>query len=678
MKLEYPQFLFAFFLLLIPIIIHLFNFRKYKTINFSSLFFIKQINEETKSTQKLKHLLVLFSRIFAFTALIFAFAQPYKPVKSNVSGSYPFVGIYIDNSFSMSMIGTEGELLSMAKEKAKSIVKNAKNETRFMLVTNDFYGFEQRLTTKVDALERIDKIESSPLNRSIDEIINWMKEGLSEEIIENNSLSSKQLILLSDFQKVTSNFEKIKADTSMFYYPIQLTPQVNSNVSIDSIWFTEPNFKIGVNNELNVKIKNHSDVDLVNAELSLEVNQTKRDVFVDLKSNSSETIKINYSDQNQGLKRGTVKINDKQIHFDDEFYFSYEVKEKSNILIIDGEQAVQNVSIVYNLDKYYAVNSVKQNSFTGKDLNQKDLIILNGINEISTATQDVLLNFNKEGGTIAIFPGEKLNFESINSFLTKLKAPTFSGVLTEGTKIQRIAYEDPFFQGMFEKKPENLNLPSISKAYKISRKSTYDLISMQNSLPLFLKTNLTNSVYLFASSLSSNFGNFTSNALFSSILLRVAETSQRRYPLFLTIGTDSKFPIYNLPISEEPLKLKSEKLEFIPQILSMNDLTYISINKNTVNSSLLAGFYEIIKNKTIAYVALNYKRDESDVKTLSMNDIQTGFSAKGIKNVQVSNFSNESDSALIKLEKPKEYWKIFIILALLFLLIEMSLLKWIK
>ncbi len=683
MKFEYPQFFYAFFLVIIPIIIHLFNFRKYKTLHFSSLLFIKQINEETKSTQKLKHLLVLISRILAISALIFAFAQPYLPVNDETKGGYPFIGIYVDNSFSMSMKGSEGELLSMAKEKARTIIEKSSPDTRFMLLTNNFEGFEQRLTTKSEALERIDKIELSPLTRNLDEVISWMKDGISEEIVQEKSLSSKQFILLSDFQEKTARFEKLEADKEIFFYPIQLLAQSMSNVSVDSIWFSDPNFKIGINNELNVKVHNFSVLDLVNSELQLEVNETKRNVFVDLKANESQIVKINYSDLKSGIKKGLLRINDRQMHFDDDYYFSYLVKEKSNVLIVNGENSVSNVAIVYGLDDYYKTSSINQNSFTENVLEEKDLLIMNGWNDISSAAQELISDFCKNGGTIAFFPGEKLDLQSVNSFLSKINAPRFEGMLNSGTKIQTINYQDPFFQGMFEKKPDKLNLPAQSKAYRLSGKNTYELIKMQNGSPLFVRSNSKKSAYIFASSLTENFGNFTSNALFSSILLRIAESSQRRYPISLTIGSEVKFPIFSVPQIEEPLKIKSatkgdEKFDFIPQIEITNDLTEISINKSSINSDLKSGFYEIFKGKTIGFMALNYNRLESDVKTLSQTEIESNFSLKGIKNVSFSSLSNESEGALIKIEKPKEYWRIFLVLAIFFLLVEMAFLKWLK
>lgn len=641
--------------------------------------FVKQVNEETKSTQKLKHLLILIARLLAFSALILAFAQPYKPVNQKGQSGYPFIGIYIDNSFSMSMKGAEGELLSMAKEKARNLIQKASEDTRFMLVTNNFEGFEQRLVTKNDALERLDKIDYSPLVKQTGEVIAWMKEGISEQKIPESELSSKQLILLSDFQKNSSNFSKVEADKEINYYPIQFLAQQTSNLSIDSVWFSDPNFKIGINNEINVKVKNYSDKDLVNAELHLQVNDTKRDVFVDIKAFESTIVPITYTDLKAGIKKGKLQINDKQMTFDDDYFFSYEVKEKSNVLIIDGEDAVPNVGIVYNLDKYYQTQSISSNSFTANSTEQKDLIILNGWNEFSSGAIELLNNFTQEGGTFALFPGSKLDLNGANLLIGKLNGPRFQSPTGNGVKIQKIVYEDPFFQGMFEKKPERLNLPSQSKAYQITSKNgIYSLIQLQNGSPLFFRLAGQNKCFVFASSLQESFGNFKSNALFSSVLLRIAETSQRRYPIALTIGSESQFPVFNVSKSEEPLKLKTDESEFIPEVSKNNDLTFISISKRSISADLKSGLYEIFKGNTLGFMALNYNRTESDVKTLNENEIKTAFTEKGLEHVSFTSFSESVDGALIKLEKPKEYWRIFLVLALIFLMTEMGLLKWMK
>lgn len=678
MKFEYPGFLFGLLLLVIPIIIHLFNFRRYKILYFSSLQFLKQVDEETKSTQKLKHLLVLTARLLAFTALILAFSQPYLPVdQKNASGGNPLLAIYIDNSFSMSMKGTEGELISEAREQARKFIEKASAETRIMLVTNELSGIEQHLVTKSEALDRLDKIQISPYVKSIGSVVNWMQDEIQKIESTSQKLGTKQLVLLSDFQKSSAEIAKLKSDSSAYYYPIQLIPQALSNVSIDSIWFSDPNFKVGVNNELNVRIKNSGDKDLTNLELELDVNGSKRNVFIDLEANQSTVTLINYSDLKPGKKVGAVRINDKQLFFDDEYFFAYEVNEKARVLIVDGENSVPNIANVYALDSYYEVKSIRENAFTNDQLTQTDLVVLNGLNNISSAVSATLVSFANEGGTISIFPGENIDFSAWNSFFSRLNLPALHALQTEGVKVKSIQYSDRFFDGVFEKKPTELNLPLQNKIYRSSGGKALSLIQLQNGLPLFLRSNSSTRAFLFCSSLSPTFGNFTSNALFSTLVLRTAEMSQRNVPIALTIGEDARFPLFNAKVKETPIHLVNETVDFIPRTEKINQQTYLSI-AGMEAIALKSGVYKIQGETELGNIALNYNRVESDITLLTEQEINTGFSEQGIENMRFSSIDEGQSLTRIDLEKPTEYWRIFVVLALLFLLTEMALLKFMK
>ncbi len=680
MKFVYPEFLWAFGILIIPIIIHLFNFRKYKTLYFSSLKFIQFIDQQTRSTQKLKHLLVLLARILAFSFLVIAFAQPFIPAKTdNSKGGKPVIAIYIDNSFSMSMKGTEGELISEAREMSRKMITDASLETRFMLVTNSMSGIEQRLVTKLEALERLDKIEITSMVRNVGDVIEWERNAIQRENETNQKIGIIQYVVFSDFQKNTSNLSKLKADEEAFYYPVKLTPIETSNIYIDSVWFTSPIQKIGENNELNVRVKNSGDHDLTNIELHFEVENTKRDVFLDIPANNTSTTVINYTEHKDGFKKGKVSVNDKQFYFDDEYFFSYSVAKKANILILNGENAVDRISLVYSLDNFYSVEEISQTSFTSESLSEKDLVIINGSKDIPSGLAEDLEDYAKEGGTLALFPGEEIISSSgWNSFLSSLKMPTIGTTFTEGVKIKNINYDDVFFKSVFEKKPENINLPSISKAYKtnsFSSSQSIGLIDLQNGNPLYIRSLGALNVFLYTSSLTPSYGSFTSNALFSTILLRTAELSKRKNPISLIIGSDSRFPIYTKRKNESPIHLKNKQIDFIPQISTKGAITYLSLSGLEAIENLKSGTYSIIDETVKGILSLNYNRNESTVTSFEKDEIMALFEAQGIKNITLSEISEGQSLTKIDLEKPYEYWKIFIVLALLFILIEIALLK---
>jgi len=137
-----PYFLFGLIAIAIPIIIHLFNFRRFKKVYFSNVKFLKEIEISTKKQNKVRSWVLLFSRILAIICLVLFFSQPYfsnsetKLVEKGLNA----VVICVDNSFSMQNQGKEGRLLDEAKQKAKDIVNQYNTNDEFLLLTMDMEG----------------------------------------------------------------------------------------------------------------------------------------------------------------------------------------------------------------------------------------------------------------------------------------------------------------------------------------------------------------------------------------------------------------------------------------------------------------------------------------------------------------------------------------------------------
>ena len=678
MKFVYPAFLWSLLALAIPVIIHLFNFRKYKTLYFSSLKFIQHIDQQTRSTQKLKHLLVLIARLLALTALIVAFAQPFMPLKDETSsGGKPVMAIYIDNSFSMTAKGTEGELLSEACEMARKLIKKAPIETRILLNTNKMDGVEQRLLSKVAALQEIDKIIPSAIVRKLDDVINWQKAFIEKENASIQRLGVRQFIFFSDFQKQSARFTNLKSDAANYYYPIAVRPQKTANCYVDSVWFESPIRKINENNTLFIRVGNSGNEAIQNLELHCTVDRSKRDVFLDIPAKGKVTTSINYSDISNGFKKGKITLNDAQLFWDDDFYFSYTINASTSILIVDGENASPTIDRVYKVESFYKTTSVKQESCTLDAIKKADLVVLNGLNDIPSGLRENLIRFSKSGGSIAFFPGEKINIGAWNTCLNQLNLPSLSSLSTEGgTTIKKLYYEDPFFKGMFEKEKETIHFPAVTKVYRANPSGAHlNLIQLQNSAPLFVRASGKFASFLFTSCLTPTFGSFTTNALYPAILLRIAEMSQRKTPNNLTIGKDASFPVYAVFNAENPIHLIKENKDFIPQMKDNGFNSELSISGQQALELLDAGNYTIKTSENLGYLSLNYDRIESETTYYTEEEIKTELDNQGIKNSISSEITNGQSNTKVELEKPYEYWKLCILLALIFLLTELLLLK---
>jgi hypothetical protein len=679
MKFVYPEFLWALLALLIPVIIHLFNFRRYKTLYFSSLKFLRFVDQQTRSTQKLKHLIVLILRLLALASIIIAFAQPYFPVENNGrSGGKPVIAIYIDNSFSMTAKGTEGELISEAREFARNIIRKAPVRTAFLINTNLLSGIEKRLLTQPEALEYLDKIEPGPMVRQLGDVVAWMKGTLDRENESGKALGSRQYLLLSDFQRNTTLINDIEKDDQGYYYPILFSAQEKSNLYIDSAWYSSPMRRIGTNNELNLRIVNESETDLTNVEVSFSLENIKRDIFIDVPAKDRSTTSINYTEKGKGEKKGKITVNDRQLFWDDDYYFSYAVDDHSDVLIINGEDASPSVEKVYLLESYYRVKSIPHTAFTLDEIKGKELVILNGITSVPDGMTEQLISFAEEGGSIALIPAKQIETAATNNLLRKAGMPGFGKTTNQGTRIRKIHYDDPFFFGMFDKRKEELNLQSVSKAFTLvpgGGSGCLDLITFQNGQPLLMRSNSSFNFYLFTISASPEFGTFTSESLYPSLLLRIGEMSQKKRPISLTLGSDALFPLYDKINADEPVHLKNGKIDFIPRMEKKGLTTFIVLNGLEAVENLRSGNYNIVGESEQSSLSLNYSRAESSTDCKSIEEISNDLTASGLGNVSASVIDRGQSVSKIDIDKPFEYWRLFIILALVFLVAEMLILK---
>ena len=173
MQFLYPGFLYALATLLIPILIHLFYFRRFKTVYFSNVRFLSQLREEKQTRSRLKHWLTLITRLLILASLVFAFAQPYFPgsASGKPQSGKNAVSIYIDNSFSMRSVGEEGDLIQAGKEKAREISEAYREADVFQLLTNDFQVSNQAFVQRSDLLPKIDRVKASPAFRELQLIV---------------------------------------------------------------------------------------------------------------------------------------------------------------------------------------------------------------------------------------------------------------------------------------------------------------------------------------------------------------------------------------------------------------------------------------------------------------------------------------------------------------------------
>lgn len=676
MNFLYPGFLFALLAIAIPIVIHLFNFRRFKKIYFSNVQFLKEAKEQNSSREKLKNLLILACRILAVTFLVLAFARPFIPSETAANPSATnVVSVYIDNSYSMETVNKEGSLLDEARRKAKELVQGYGLNDQFRLVTNDFEGRHQRLLNKEEFIQLLDEIKISPVSRTLQQVVNRQQSGAAGN---KNQIS----YLISDFQKGFTGTAAIKTQPDIDYVFIKLNANTLPNISVDSVWSLSPIHRPGGDEKFVVRLKNYGGEDASGIPLRLHINDQQKAISnISVKAGGAVNDTLSFSGLQlpsgaaSGWQKGVVTIKDFPLTFDDELNFSFKISNELRVLNIAGSSSERFIKALFSSDKYFRLTEMSESNVNYTALADYSLIVLSGLKQPSSGLAQQLKAYVQNGGSVVLFPDLSVAPEVYTSFLTALSLPPVQQ-LNYGVPVSStIDLKNPLFKDVFDQVPKNMDLPVVNSYFGYASRNSSSMTPIL-SLPLnrflFAGFNIgQGKVYLSATSLDIKDSNLPRHMVFVPLMYKIAFESAKEQPLYYTLGTDNMLESEKISLpANQSLKLVSEGFEVIPELRQTPGKTLLYVADQVKK----AGFYALKRGDSVlAQVAFNDHRMESDMHYTTEKELKDLFGGQ-----QVAVYSAKKDAMSLNIaikNNSVELWKLCIILTVVFLLAEILLIR---
>jgi hypothetical protein len=670
MQFLYPAFLYALAALAIPVLVHLFNFRRFKTVYFSNVSFLKEVKEETSSRSRIKHLLVLATRLLCLAALVLAFAQPFIPKKNtNISTGRKYVSVYVDNSFSMGAINAGMRLLDRAKQAAREIVQNYAPDDKFHLVTNDLLGRHQRLVSKEEFISQLDEVDLSPAVRTLPEIAKRQRDALYMENARN-----KVAYLLTDFQKSNGQLD---VDSTIRYNLLPLAADARQNIYVDTAWFAEPIQLMGQTAKLIVRIKNAGEKSSDGGRISLKLNgQVKGIAEFAVGAGSFTYDTIGYVIDHTGWNTGELSIQDYPITYDDNYYISYSVADKIHVLAITESQRNTYLDALYQGQAEFVYRSTAIGGLNYSEVKGNQLVVLSNLHAISSGLAAAITGLLEQGGAVAIFPADKCDKESYTQLLTQLGAPALTTWNETEQEVNRIDIRQHIFKDVFDKVPDNMSLPKARKYYSLSassRSGEETILSLKSGATFVGKYPYKRGqVYLCASPLDKTASDLPVHALFAPMLFKMALMGEQDQGLSHTIGSKEGISIESRGAGADHVyKVKGAETEFIPEQYALGSKVILGIKDQVRKSGLYSASLD--KSDSADIFALNYDRRESDLSFFTSEQLKEQYTQS---NINIANSVGVEVAQVVKeMDKGTVLWKWFIVLALIALAAETALLR---
>lgn len=637
MQFKYPEILWGLLLLLIPILIHLFQLRRFKKTPFTNVKFLKQVISESRKSSTLKKWLLLLARLGFLAALIIAFAQPFIANESALQEKETV--FYLDDSFSMNGQVENGNLFrNTIQEFIKAVPKNQ----RFTLFTNN----------QVFKDVEIKDIQNDLLNLNVTS----EQLGVAEIVLKGNTYFSnedgiqKNLVLISDFQQRMGTIQKVDSISNVNITFIKPSNNKITNTSIDSIF---------IGDRTNETIELVTQLSTNSSEQTIPISLYNEDVLIAktaAKFDDTKKAEVRFTVNANDVILGKVTLTDTGLDYDNQFYFNLDKKSKIKVLVISNSSTDFLKRIYLNDEFALTISPLEQLNYSAID--NQDLIIFNEIQKIPNSLITAIKSFSTNGGSYVLIPAVDGDLNSYNELAT-LNDSRYINAVVQDMAISTIKMEHPLFANVFDKKVADFQFPTVKEHFKIISKAPI-AIEFQNKEPFLISSN---NAYFFAASINSDNSNFKNSPLIVPTFYNMGINSLKLLPLYASLGNQVEI---ELPISlqqDDVIKIANEKNEFIPQQRVLPK----KVQVNFIENPKEAGIYRIMHNdNSIRHISFNDNRKESQLLYSQMPEEKN--------NSSLSDFFMESQ----KNNAINEFWKWFVILALAFVLIETLLQRFLK
>ncbi|UOG73687.1 BatA domain-containing protein [Hymenobacter tibetensis] len=674
MAFTYPWFLLALLTVLIPVAIHLFELRRPKRVLFTNVGFIQEIKLITARQRRLKHLLVLMTRIGFLVFMVLLFAQPYVPAVSGNEKSDPqaVVRVVVDTTPSMQAGDDEQSVFDQAIKQAREL------PTAYPTATNFVLPPKQTQSLTASAYQTVvDKLQVSGSGGGLSEALG---------ILDERGPAIAQSFIISDFQKNTFSANTLaKLDSTQKVFLVPVGAKEVKNVFVDSVWLDDAFVRSNVDVIVHIRLRNGGDTPIESCQVKLFIGDKQAAAFrtaIPLSEAVSTEARVRL--EGEGLAKCRIELEDLPVTFDNSFYFTLQPSARIKVLDVLPAEATATRQLYAN-EPLFSYTASRLGALDYRMLEAADVMLVQAQTRIDAGLRESMKRVVQRGGALVIVPPIQVEGRtSYDQLFRELGVGPVqwerAGAIPVLRDVAMPSTQNPFFKDVFGAQNRQPVMPKASPVLRWSR-SGADLMRMRDG-DGFLSSYSSGrgNVYLFSTPFDDAYSDFTQHALFVPVMYRLAMQSARslQQPAYrLNQGTIA----VNVPSetmsagADQVFKLVKDSLTFIPgQQLQAGVLRF-----DVPPGMREQGFYRLTHNgRDITTIAFNFDKQESRLDTYSAAELRQ-LIGPNRPNVQVYDASaGQSVAAKYKAEQVgTSLWQYCLWAALACLLTEVLLLRFV-
>lgn len=697
-----PLFLLGLAAAAIPLIIHLFNFRRPRKIDFSSLEFLKELQKSTMQRVRIKQILLLILRMLAIACLALAFARP--TLISGLGGvlgkrASSSIAVVVDNSRSMQLRDAQGAYLEQAQELASALVDQTSSGDEVFVYTtagSELPATPYNLSNL--ALDAIADIEVQPATGNLADT--WRQ---AAERLQDASNLNKEIYLISDLQQKTfaDTARTFLAGEDVRTFLVPVGGRTHNNIAVTSVEVVSRIIEVGQPVRFEATLVNYGAeaVEGYVASVFLDGERVAQ-ASADLDPRVPKTLSFTATPQRRGWLSGVIQIEDDDFSSDNVRHFTLHVPEVRQLLMVRGEgQRTDFLELALSPELTrgrvaFEVDTIDEEDLPVSRPGTYDAVILVGVRSISSGEISMLRTYIEGGGGVLFFPGESGMAEDYNNLFQAINGGRFTG-FSGSTANQRpvasfdqVDLEHPLFEGVFDRQQGFRRQVTVEDPllyylmnYSPANATEHTLIELSNSFPFLQEIRFgSGAMFLVSVAPDLRWSDLPQRGLFIPLIYRCMyylTSDDAGAGDVLEVGRPGEVRIAGLPETASVRVVSPGGEEFVPEQRNLLGAALLQIDE----TSELPGIYDVMSgDELIRRLALNLDVDESDLQRLSTEEAVSQLDGLAGSEVNVLDISGSGgvSRAIEALQEQRtgiELWNVFLLFALIFLVAEMLVAK---
>ncbi|HPG41348.1 MAG TPA: BatA domain-containing protein [bacterium] len=677
-----PAILFTLVAAAIPLLIHFLHRTKFRNIPFSTLVFLKELQQQKIRRIKFKQVLLLILRTLIIILLVLAFARP--SLRGSLSGQLAANArssavIVVDNSSSMTCRQGKEANFHLAKGKAQQIAAEMQPGDAVYLVsatdtnrTTHYPGYPDftALQQDIDAIKTDYRLTN--LSAALDK---------AQQLLRSSAAINREIFVLSDFQRTAFSGDSVKkGDPDIRVVGLPMHSEPVHNLAVTGLKIVTTIFEKDKPFELEAIITNTGNEAFGNKLAQLFVNNEKlAQTMVDLEPGSSIPVNFKFILNHTGFLAGYVLLEDDDMETDNRRFFSLYVPQQVKIGMLAGagyDADIIQLALNPGSDRETrpAVDKITATQLSAANTAQYDVLALVNVAEIPAEAADYMVEYVRNGGGLVIILGENTNIQAFNRILPLLGLPEIQGVmgsLQDERAIISLSSDDlthPIFLGMFESENARFDKPRFRFAMHIQNRAGCDQIIRYSSGDAFLleKKFENGTILLMTSGMNPELTDLSQRTIFAPLMTRMfsyaATWKYARQQNYAINQALSEKLAANIVQNDLEMQRPDEIIERIEPVIRPTGawLEYTATD--------IPGIYTLLaNNQPIMQWAVNSDPLESDLTPVAETFLKDRYTLRMA--------ARDADIHKLILENRYgvELWKYFALAALVLLIVEMIL-----